>query len=184
MNMRRQTYSARGSMSRRAQLIFAAFSALLFSASARAATLYGDANQDGTVSIADINLTVDWILGRVPMTDGNTAFYAADVNQDGLIGMADLNLMVDDILGRISTFPAEDMTITLAASGTSLKAVCELVSQQAGVRVTCEGALEATPIFLTVTNMPFQQYLAWLKNISGAAAVVRTSSGGWIIKAS
>ena len=62
----------------------------------------GDANQDGSVSMADLNLLVDWILGRAaPPAPGSTAFANSDVSGDGAINMSDLNRLVDFILGRI-----------------------------------------------------------------------------------
>ena len=62
----------------------------------------GDANEDGSVTMADLNLLVDWILGRTAMpAPGSTAFANADVNGDGAITMADLNSLVDFLLGRI-----------------------------------------------------------------------------------
>ncbi len=60
----------------------------------------GPAN--GAVKIADLNLLVDWILGRsAAPASGSTAFTNADVSGDGAINMSDLNLLVDFILGRI-----------------------------------------------------------------------------------
>ena len=77
---------------------------LLSTSGARAAVPFGDANEDGSVGMADLNTLVDWILGRVtPPAPGSAAFTNADVDGSGTIGMADLNLLVDFILGRIST---------------------------------------------------------------------------------
>ena len=62
----------------------------------------GDANEDGSVTMADLNLLVDWNLGRTAMpAAGSAAFVNADVNGDGAISMADLNRLVDFLLGRI-----------------------------------------------------------------------------------
>ena len=66
---------------------------------------YGDANQDGSVSMADLNTLVDWLLGRTATPSaGSPAFINADVNKDNTITMADLNLLVDFLLGRITVF--------------------------------------------------------------------------------
>jgi PKD repeat protein len=71
--------------------------------------VYGDANLDGAFGPADINLFIDWLLGRAtPPAAGETAFVAADVNGDGKLDPADINLMIDRILGRIDKFPVED----------------------------------------------------------------------------
>ena len=62
----------------------------------------GDANEDGSVTMADLNLLVDWNLGRTaPPAPGSSAFTSADVNGDGTVSMADVNRMVDFLLGRI-----------------------------------------------------------------------------------
>ena len=67
---------------------------------------YGDSNEDGSVGMADLNLLVDWILGRTTEPSaGSTAFTNSDVDGSGTIGMSDLNLLVDYILGRITKFP-------------------------------------------------------------------------------
>ena len=56
--------------------------------------------------MADLNLLVDWILGRSAMpAPGSSAFVNSDVNGDGSVGMGDINLLVDYILGRITKFP-------------------------------------------------------------------------------
>ena len=69
---------------------------------------YGDANGDGSVTMADLNTLVDWILGRVSQpAAGSVTFLNADVNGNSSISMADLNLLVDFILGRINKFPVE-----------------------------------------------------------------------------
>lgn len=55
--------------------------------------IYGDVNGDGEVSVADVNIVIDVILG----SNGN--YYAADVNNDSEITIADINLLIDIILG-------------------------------------------------------------------------------------
>jgi alpha-tubulin suppressor-like RCC1 family protein len=80
---------------------------------AHAATLYGDANQDGIVGLADINTLVDWILGRTSApAQGSQAFIDADVDGNGKVELQDLNLFVDRILGRITKFPVEEAAVS------------------------------------------------------------------------
>ncbi len=59
--------------------------------------LKGDVNQDGEVSVADINAIVEVIMGKT--TDG-TLIGNADVNGDQEIGLADINDVIDIIVGR------------------------------------------------------------------------------------
>ena len=57
--------------------------------------LWGDVNHDGNVSISDITLIVDYILGN----SNNVVFEETDLNQDGIVSIADITLLVDHILG-------------------------------------------------------------------------------------
>ncbi len=52
----------------------------------------GDVNRDLEVNIADVNVTIDIILG------GNDDTIAADVNGDGEINIADINAVIDIVL--------------------------------------------------------------------------------------
>ncbi|MBQ8050530.1 MAG: M6 family metalloprotease domain-containing protein [Bacteroidaceae bacterium] len=61
------------------------------------ATLLGDANNDGEVSIADVTAVVNHILGRTPEA---FAPLNADMNQDGVISIADVTAIVNLILGK------------------------------------------------------------------------------------
>ena len=68
----------------------------------------GDANEDSMVDMADLNMLVDWILGRsAEPNPGETVFTNSDVDGDSVIGMSDLNLLVDYLLGRITQFPID-----------------------------------------------------------------------------
>jgi parallel beta-helix repeat protein len=70
--------------------------------------LYGDGNNDGQFTLADLNLMVDWLLMRTARPQWGTAIFTrCDVNGSGTIEMADLNLYVDKLLGRIGKFPVE-----------------------------------------------------------------------------
>jgi formylglycine-generating enzyme required for sulfatase activity len=71
-----------------------------------AANTTGDANNDGEVNIADINVVIDVILGG-----GSNA--AADVNGDGEINIADINAIIDIILGGSAPTPSGIETITV-----------------------------------------------------------------------
>ena len=57
----------------------------------------GDANGDGGISITDVGLMIDCILGTTP-----AGFYpiAADVNRDGGVSITDVGLVVDSILAQ------------------------------------------------------------------------------------
>lgn len=56
-------------------------------------SLMGDVNQDGEISVADVNAVVGVILGTSADSNGR-----ADVNRDGEVGVADVNRIVDFIL--------------------------------------------------------------------------------------
>jgi len=58
--------------------------------------LTGDVNGDGEVTIADVNVLVDIILGTVADDD---TMLRADVNDDGEVTIADVNSVIDIILG-------------------------------------------------------------------------------------
>lgn len=57
--------------------------------------LKGDVNADGEISVADINLLIDIILGRKVSDD---VMMRADVNEDGEISVADINAVIELIL--------------------------------------------------------------------------------------
>jgi len=64
---------------------------------ARSTTLVGDVNNDGEVTIADVNAIIDIILGG----DADDATRVrADVNGDGEVTIADVNAVIDIILGN------------------------------------------------------------------------------------
>jgi alpha-tubulin suppressor-like RCC1 family protein len=91
-------------------------------APARAGTVFGDTNQDGSFSMADLNVMVDWILMRTsPPSPGSQSFENADVDANGVAGMADLNYFVDRLLGRITAFPVETTGIHITAQPAGLK---------------------------------------------------------------
>ena len=56
--------------------------------------LVGDVNQDGEVTVADVNAVLDVILGG----DDEELRQRADVNRDGEVSVADINRVVDIIL--------------------------------------------------------------------------------------
>ena len=64
----------------------------------RTLTLKGDINRDGTVTIADVTMLVNIILGKdVGQEHDRTA---ADVNGDGTVSIADVTALVNIILGK------------------------------------------------------------------------------------
>lgn len=78
-------------------------------ASAAAAPVTGDVNNDGSVDVADVNAVINIILGEESPADysGNS-----DVNNDGNIDVADMNILIDIILGIYT--PVPDNRICLA----------------------------------------------------------------------
>ncbi len=61
--------------------------------------LRGDVNQDGYVTIADVTMLVNIILGKSTAPESGLA----DVNQDGRISIADVTALVNIILGKENT---------------------------------------------------------------------------------
>lgn len=68
-----------------------------------AGNLRGDVDDDGTVSIADVTLLIDYILGEG--TGANAA--NADVDRDGIVNIGDITVLIDYILTGIP-FPPEE----------------------------------------------------------------------------
>ena len=60
-------------------------------------TLLGDVNHDGSVTMADANMVVNYFLATDKPEDFDTT--AADVNEDGSVTMADANQIVNMFLG-------------------------------------------------------------------------------------
>ena len=79
-------------------LLFAILAALVI-LPARA-VIHGDVNDDGEVSIADINCIINNILG-------NSAPSSSDINEDGEVTIADINAAIDVILNPNPTPPDE-----------------------------------------------------------------------------
>lgn len=61
------------------------------------ATLLGDVNRDGTVSIADISVLIKYLKGENPE---NFDSLAADANKSGSIDIDDLSAILDAIIGK------------------------------------------------------------------------------------
>ena len=60
-------------------------------------TLLGDVNHDGSVTMADANMVVNYFLATDKPEGFDTT--AADVNEDGYVTMADANQIVNMFLG-------------------------------------------------------------------------------------
>ena len=60
-------------------------------------TLLGDVNHDGSVTMADANMVVNYFLATNKPDGFDTT--AADVNEDGSVTMADANQIVNMFLG-------------------------------------------------------------------------------------
>ena len=57
--------------------------------------IWGDINQDGIVSVADVMALVDWVLGQEIETLPKVE---ADLNEDGSVSVADVMMLVDYLL--------------------------------------------------------------------------------------
>jgi hypothetical protein len=66
---------------------------------AEVASIVGDANGDGQVTMADANAIVNYFLAVDKSTIENFDVTAADINGDGEISMADANAAVNIFLG-------------------------------------------------------------------------------------
>jgi hypothetical protein len=64
------------------------------------AILTGDCNSDGSITMADANITVNFFLakGTITFAEENFDEEVADVNNDGEITMADANQIVNMFL--------------------------------------------------------------------------------------
>ncbi|MBO5615663.1 MAG: BspA family leucine-rich repeat surface protein [Prevotella sp.] len=62
--------------------------------------ILGDVNGDGSITMADANMVVNYFLATDPSTIANFNVAAADVNGDGSITMADANQIVNIFLGQ------------------------------------------------------------------------------------
>ena len=60
----------------------------------------GDVNGDGNVTINDVTLAVDYLIGKLPIPDDATK-NRVDVNKDGNITINDITLIVDYLLGKV-----------------------------------------------------------------------------------
>ena len=67
--------------------------------------ILGDANADGSVSITDVGLMIDHILGNTP---GGYHPLMADVNADGTVSITDVGLVIDIILSPGGGFYGSD----------------------------------------------------------------------------
>ena len=64
------------------------------------ASLRGDVNRDGFITIADVTALVNIILGKDNVQPYKYDHDAADVNEDGPITIADVTALVNIILGK------------------------------------------------------------------------------------
>ena len=69
---------------------------------AAAGNCRGDVNGDGHVTIADVSILIDGLLGNGTMDDD-----AADVNRDGIVSISDVSTLIDYLLGAFE-FPPEE----------------------------------------------------------------------------
>ena len=62
--------------------------------------LIGDVNKDNTITVSDVTVLVDIILGNITNPGELYNMDAADVNKDGIVSIADVTGLVDLILGN------------------------------------------------------------------------------------
>jgi hypothetical protein len=62
--------------------------------------ILGDVNGDGSITMADANMVVNYFLSTDPSSIANFNVAAADVNGDNAITMADANQIVNIFLGQ------------------------------------------------------------------------------------
>lgn len=83
----------------------------------------GDLDGDGQVTVADVVVIVNHILGTPRLTTEMSVF--ADVNQDGVVNDADVEMTVDSILGltALQQFPLTRILETSPSDGESKVAI-------------------------------------------------------------
>jgi len=59
----------------------------------------GDVNHDGAVNISDVMMTVNYVIGRMPV-GFNPAY--ADFNHDNIVNISDIMYLVNIVIGRIT----------------------------------------------------------------------------------
>ena len=94
----------------------------------------GDVNNDGSVSITDITMAVNYILGKA-----SDKFHAshADMNHDGEINIADLSEMVEIILNSGNNAPV-NIGVTGGLRMESAGSECSLYLPDAGLYKGCQ----------------------------------------------
>ena len=92
---------------------------MMLPAATHAQDIYGDVNSDQEVTIADVNVIIDVILGK-----GHTA--SADVNGDGEVTIADINAIINIILGGGAPTPVEHEYVDLGLPSGTLWATCNV----------------------------------------------------------
>ena len=65
----------------------------------------GDANADGQITIADVTLMIDILLGKFATYDTR---HWADVNQDGSLSISDISALIDYLLGGEMPHPIKE----------------------------------------------------------------------------
>lgn len=68
-----------------------------------ATNMRGDVDDDGTLSIADVTILIDYMLDHSTILNATNA----DLDRDGSINIADVTILVDCILGAV-TFPPDE----------------------------------------------------------------------------
>ena len=94
----------------------------------------GDVNNDGSVSISDITLAVNYILGKA-----SDKFHAShgDMNHDGDINISDLSEMVEIILNSGNNAPV-NIGVTSGLRMESAGSECSLYLPDAGLYKGCQ----------------------------------------------
>jgi hypothetical protein len=82
---------------------------------ATATVLVGDINGNNVVDIADLTTVIDYILGKITLTAGDSA--KADYNKDGHIDIRDAELPVGDYCGKCEALRTDGLGIARSTSG-------------------------------------------------------------------
>lgn len=77
--------------------------------------LLGDLNNDGVIDIADVNIVLNYMLGK---SDPRATYEQCDLNEDGVIDITDVNIVLNLMLGK-----AVNIVKTYTVNGVSFKMI-------------------------------------------------------------
>ncbi len=112
----------------------------------------GDANEDGTVDVADLAITANYILGR---DTNNFLLKAADINNDGAVDVSDLAAIANIILHGKASAPARIKT-TEARNDVRMEAAPLTISAgaTAAMTISLSNPMEGITSWQTDLSLP------------------------------